>query len=192
MKFKEEKDHFIFELESEVKDNIVIIPINTNIKEEVLEYRAPLMEDLIPKSALTNYAEYHEFNAGVSYVNIKGQKVLNIHGVMMYFLAKDLMGETGYYELYKRLKNAIIRVNQSNIKKKAFMLTLDIFDNIDPIESTILVKFHESRIAKNKAFVWPFKLYNPPNKKPTIEDHILLKIGQEPINSFHEYEHLFF
>lgn len=199
--FKRESN--FVELEKLENVNPIYIVDNVDILNlEDPEFRAPFMDDLLPRSVITKDATYYEYASTINFHVVDKYKIINIHGLMLDFLTKSFMAKSykksPYYQYYISLKNIIKAVQEPFAKGKIgkdapFFVNMNLSTEKEPPE--YLIKIHQAYNRKHqiKTSCWPLPTYyNKTGDQPVpeIQDHILLKVGYERLNNFKPYREL--
>lgn len=197
------KDTYEVDEVSELLPSIIVTKYEELVKEsEVKELRAPWMDDLLPRSARTSKLVLYEHNSQVTYHSIGEHKIINIHGVMLYFLVHAFMDtsfkKSTYYQYYLSLKNIISYVqepflngSQSELSQESpFFVNMNVWKEVESLDH--LIKKHElrNRAEGSRESAWPLPTYVPGRERPVIKDNILLYMGYETLKSFKGYRDL--
>ena len=187
----------------DVSSSFVVTDYKDFVKSsDKLEFRAPWMDDLLPRSVKTSNMTFYEFSTSVTYHQLGKNKVLNVHGVMLYFITKAFMDKSfkksAYYQYYLSLKNIIAYVQEPFLngtknelgQESPFFVNMNVWKEVESVEYLIKKNELYNRANLVRDSPWPLPTYQPGKERPQIQDHILLYVGYEVIRDFEGYRKL--
>jgi hypothetical protein len=119
--------------------------------------KSKFMENLIPASNENSEIILQHFESKISYDTVHGIDILNIHGLMTYFLIKSFYNKA-YTPFYASLLNIIKLANKNNLDGP-FYVSLKTFNNCESKnERAMRIRFEGLKNGEH-VNVWAIKMY---------------------------------